>query len=302
MISADRAVTSRSEVQPSTSPVANNPVDVSIILAVYNEERHIRRVLESLLVQEGCSFEILVADDGSTDATPAIVAALAATDSRIRVFRQRHIGVSTARNMVAKEARAPILVICDGDMTYEPTYLSALIAPILRGDAVGTFSRDEYVLNIENVWARCWNINDGLLTNKRHPDDMPDEDPTYRAIRQDVFMAVGGYPESGSGSDMILAEKVGALAKAAPGAVCYHYNPETLTEVFASSRWYARGRRLPWSWRNLLIRTPPMPLLRSLKRAIRHRLPAFMLFLLVGDTGAFIGLLEKRFGLAGRGR
>lgn len=275
---------------------------VSVILPVYNEEHYIAVCLESLLSQIDCSFEILAIDDGSTDATPQILRQFAARDARLRVLYQDHGGPGAARNLAAAKARGQILAFCDGDMAFAPGYLAALIAPIERGDAVGTFSKEEYVANYANIWARCWNLNDGIATPKRHPDDWPDQHAVFRAVRRDAFLQAQGFTAAGSGDDASLATKLGTLALAAPGALCYHYNPESLGEVFRSARWYGRGRRVPATWRNIWGHSPLMSLKGSLKRAIRHRTPAFVLLKLVADFGTLVGLLEKRLHLAGVGR
>jgi GT2 family glycosyltransferase len=288
--------------EPEVAPTTEPAIQVSVVMPVYNEDRYLTKCLESLLAQQGVTFEILVVDDGSTDATAAILNYYSKLDSRIRVFKQDHGGPGKARNLAAQEARGEFLAMVDGDMAFAPEYLAKLIAPIQRGDAVGTFSKEEYVANYENVWARCWNLADGMSDNRRHPPDWPDQHDVFRAIRRETFLKAQGFTSAGSGDDATLAKKVGALALAAPGAVCYHYNPETLGEAFASSRWYARGKRVPATLKNFWLHTPFMSVKRSIKRAIQYRLPQFVLLKLVCDTATLIGLFEKRFKLAGLGR
>lgn len=275
---------------------------VSAVVPVYNEERHLETCLQSLLGQQGCAFEILVVDDGSTDATPQIVQQFSLRDARVRAMRQDHGGTGRARNLGARAARGAVLAFCDGDMAFGPHYLATLIAPIERGEAVGTFSKEEYVANWDNLWARCWNLNDGIVSNRRHPDFWPDQHEVFRAVRRDVFLQAHGFGSYGSGDDVSLAARIGVLAQAVPGAVCYHYNPETLREAFQSARWYGRGRRVPGTWRNIWTHTPIVSLKRAAKRAVKHRLPAFFLFKAVVDAGILTGLIEKRLRVARSGR
>lgn len=275
---------------------------VSVVLPVYNEAAYIRTCLQSLIEQRGCTFEIIVVDDGSTDATPAIVEEFIHRDGRVRLLRQDHNGPGSARNLAAGMARGRFLAFCDGDMAFTPDYLARLIEPIERGEAVGTFSKEEYVANWNNLWARCWNWNDGIEDNRRHPTNWPDEHEVFRAVRRDLFIQAQGFTSAGSGDDSSLATKLGVKARVAPGAVCYHYNPESLGEAFRSARWYGRGRRVPASWRNIVLNTPPVSIKRSVRRALKHRTPAFILCKLVIDTGILVGLLEKRLRLAGIGR
>ena len=67
---------------------------VSIGMPIYNGERYLRSALDSLLAQTFEAFEIIISDNASTDATPAICSAYAAKDPRIRYYRnERNIGV-----------------------------------------------------------------------------------------------------------------------------------------------------------------------------------------------------------------
>ena len=66
---------------------------VSVIVPSYNAERFLRAALDSALAQEGVALEVLVADDGSTDGTSAL---LAEYGDRIRVLRQDHRGPAAA--------------------------------------------------------------------------------------------------------------------------------------------------------------------------------------------------------------
>jgi hypothetical protein len=72
-------------------------------------------------------------------------------------------------------------------------------------------------------------------------DDFPERWSNYRAISRDAFLSVGGYDDVGYGEDMTLAPKLGVEALAAPGAVCWHFNPDSISEIFENARWIARG-------------------------------------------------------------
>lgn len=72
---------------------------VSVIIPVHNRERYIRTAILSLLAQRNAAdLDIVVIDDGSTDATVPIVQGLSTEVPAIRLFRQPHGGVSAARN------------------------------------------------------------------------------------------------------------------------------------------------------------------------------------------------------------
>ena len=208
-------------------------------------------------------------------------------------MKQEHRGPGEARNLAAHEAQGDILLFCDADMAFAPDYAEKLIAPILRGDAIGTFSKEEYVINWDNIWARSWNLNDGMEKDKRHPENWPDEHDVYRSVIRRKFLEVGGFSPKGSGDDATLARKLDRLAVAAPGAICYHHNPDTPGEVFRQARWYARGTRIPLSWRGFITHTPPFSVAHSIKRAVKHNNPAFIVFKLIHDFGIMSGMIDK---------
>lgn len=269
---------------------SREPLRVSIIVPVYNEEDWIDQCLRSL-VNQTVECEILVVNDGSTDGTVEIVRSFAT----VQVMTQHHQGPGKARNLAARHARGDILVFCDADQTFAPDYIEKLIAPILTGQAIGTYSREEYVANFDNVWARCWNLDAGIPANRRHPDNLPDLHPVFRAIRRDSFLSVGGYEDVGYGEDHTLAGKLGQMAVPAPGATCYHYNPGTLREVLDSACWYGKGRQVGKDWKAMVQHSPPWAVRASLKRAIVNRTPQFVLYKIVQGLGVIVGIIAWRF-------
>jgi len=75
----------------------------SIIIPLYNKEKHIQRAIKSVLAQTYQGFELIIVDDGSTDGS--FEAASAIQDTRIRIIRQQNRGVSAARNRGVSEAK-----------------------------------------------------------------------------------------------------------------------------------------------------------------------------------------------------
>ena len=267
--------------------------EVSVIIPVYNEAKYIGLCLTSLTKQTHPAYEVIVVDDGSTDDTVTIVQAFIARDHRFRLLNQNHQGPGEARNLGAQHAHGDILLFCDADMTFAPEYIEKLIAPIVHGECVGTFSKEEYVANFENFWARSWNLHDGIYTDKRHPENWPDHHEVFRAVDKELFIAAGGFSSKGSGDDRTLADKLSQKAQVAWGAVCYHYNPDSPGEVFRQARWYGRGIRIPLSWKVFFLHTPLFSIARSVKRMIRFRNYGFPLFKLIHDLGILSGMLDK---------
>ncbi len=89
---------------------------VSVIVSCFNGERYLTAVLRSLLQQTHANLEVLVVDDCSTDHTAELVNALARSDSRIRLLRnKRNVGTYVSRNRALRAARGVYVTTQDAD-------------------------------------------------------------------------------------------------------------------------------------------------------------------------------------------
>lgn len=109
------------------------PPLVSVIIPSHNHAAVVGEAIASVLEQT-IPVEVIVVDDGSTDATPAALAAFA-DDPRVRSFRQDHSGPSAARNLGIDLAAGAFLMFLDADDTIEPTKLETQIAAF--DDSIG---------------------------------------------------------------------------------------------------------------------------------------------------------------------
>lgn len=103
---------------------------ISVIIPVYNVEKYLTRCLDSVLAQTYTNLEILLIDDGSTDASGKICDKYARQDKRVRVFHKPNGGVSSARNMGLDNASGDYIGFVDSDDYIDPTmyvHLSSLI-------------------------------------------------------------------------------------------------------------------------------------------------------------------------------
>ena len=71
---------------------------VSILIALYNEEKYIGEAIESCLAQTYQEVEIIIVNDGSTDKSGEILACIAEKNSNIKIYTQVNQGLSVARN------------------------------------------------------------------------------------------------------------------------------------------------------------------------------------------------------------
>jgi glycosyltransferase involved in cell wall biosynthesis len=91
---------------------------ISVLIGAYNNARTLRRAIDSILRQRVDDLELIVVDDGSTDATPELVAGV--DDGRLRHLRLGHMGISRSLNAGLREASAPVVAIQDADDWSEP--------------------------------------------------------------------------------------------------------------------------------------------------------------------------------------
>ena len=108
---------------------------ISVLVPVYNLENRIEACLAALQASRFPDFEVLCLDDGSTDATPALLDAAAARDPRFRVFHLPHRGVSAARNFGLDHAVGDYLTFVDGDDQLHCCFLGALLDAARRTGA-----------------------------------------------------------------------------------------------------------------------------------------------------------------------
>lgn len=107
---------------------------ISVILPVYQGEKYLKKCVESVQNQSFEDWELLIINDGSTDATAAIADECAAGDDRIRVFhRKKNSGVSEARNIGLNEAKGDFIAFLDADDRYEYKALETLLALLQSG-------------------------------------------------------------------------------------------------------------------------------------------------------------------------
>lgn len=263
---------------------------LSVIIPTFNEEGTIAACISSLRTQNYLDFEIIAVDDGSKDKTLGIL-----KGSGVKVLSQKHRGPGAARNLGAKHATGEILIFIDADMTFDKNFLRNLVKPIIAGKTKGTFSKYEYVSNWDNLWARCWNINQNWEEKRRHPKNYPDTQKVFRAIVKKEFDRVGGFTPGDYRDDYSLFEKLGYEAISAPGAIFYHENPPDLSEIFKQAKWSGKRRYklAPIGYAIALIRASlPVSIFLGLIKAILKGEPRFIVFKIIYDFGIFVGILE----------
>ena len=145
-------------------------VDLSIVVPAYNEEHRIAPTLARLsafLANQPMRWEIVVVDDGSRDATCAVVTAAMAQIPNLRLVRQTpNRGKGAAVRLGMREARGQIRVMSDADGSMPPEQLPRLLAPILACQAdiaIGSRYADGAHAAVKQPW---WRVAWSRLANR----------------------------------------------------------------------------------------------------------------------------------------
>ena len=143
--------------------------------------------------------------------------------------------------------------------------------------------------NWDNVWARCWNFNQGRMTASMIGGS--GQKRVFRAVLRSEFLRVGGFDSIGYTDDWTLVNKLAYLPKATR-AKFFHYNPDSLKEVFSQSYWIGKRQYKLNQLGTIITLVKYNPIFSLLSGLIKSALfwePRFLLFKLVYDWGIFRG-------------
>jgi glycosyltransferase involved in cell wall biosynthesis len=114
-----------------------NTIRFSVVIPLYNKAATLLRTLQSVSAQKTAAFEVLVVDNGSTDAGPALATAFGAP---VRLLQINERGVSHARNAGINAAQGDFIVFLDADDSWEPDFLTTLQALITNYPEAGWYA------------------------------------------------------------------------------------------------------------------------------------------------------------------
>lgn len=165
--------------------MADEPL-VSVVVPVFNAEKHLGQALDSLLAQTHGNLEVICVDDGSTDGTPQLLADYASRDDRIRVFNQENAGPGAARNRGIERARGDYLYFLDADDWCDPSLLEKAVALLERtGADIAALPHCEFDERYGVPLRASWSIL---------RDKFPAEVVTWRDNPDWVLESFGNFP------------------------------------------------------------------------------------------------------------
>ena len=205
------------------APFAATPAEslqVSIIIPAFNAAKTVVRAIDSVLIQQGTTNEVIIIDDGSADDTVAVARARARGLPNVHVIEmERNRGVSAARNAGIAAAKGKYIAFLDADDMWLSGKLSKQVAIMEEDPAVSLVSCNSRLISADGVVLKEGHLN-------RPPVEGADAwktllmynfipTPTVLA-RTAMIKASGGFDESlAVGEDLDLWIKLGTRGKIA---------------------------------------------------------------------------------------
>jgi glycosyltransferase involved in cell wall biosynthesis len=156
---------------------------ISVVLPVYNGAVSIAATIESIQAQSVTDFELIVVDDGSTDATPEILRSYSVEDRRIRIIQQDNCGITRALIRGCEEALSPLIARHDcGDRSRRERF----------GEETQLFERNAAAILVACGTRYSTNRGEWLYTVTAEGSEV------RRSLRNDGISSIRGLPHHGS--------------------------------------------------------------------------------------------------------
>ncbi|MBE1875228.1 glycosyltransferase family 2 protein [Myceligenerans pegani] len=268
---------------------------ISVVIPCLNGARDLPRQLDALLAQDfDGDYEIVVADNGSTDESRDVVAGYAARDPRVRGADAGCVrGINHARNVGVRHARGAFILLCDCDDEVQPGWLAAMDraraagGPCVGGDLIRELPDGTVTVRESGVERSTW-------------PDVPRPFGANCGFAREVWERIGGFDESfqggGDESDFFYrAHLAGFPTTAVPDAAIRYVERDGVRAIARQYFNYGKGRAKLFS----KFRRYGMP------RPAPWRVPLVVggavVFILVGGRGGVqrrrgIGLVANRAG------
>ncbi len=211
---------------------------LSVVMPVFNEAATVADVIKIVLAQRPVQ-QLVIVDDASSDGTWEKLQPLAQNEPRIKLVRhEANQGKGAALRTGFAQAMAPIVIIQDADLEYDPTEYHRLLAPILSGKADLVFGSrflgSPSGHRVLYYWHSVGNKSLTTLSNMATGVNLTDMEVCYKTFRREIIQKIK-IEEDRFGFEPEITAKVARL-KARIYEVAISY----------SGRTYAEGKKIGW--------------------------------------------------------
>ncbi|TLZ45438.1 MAG: glycosyltransferase [Methanobacteriota archaeon] len=225
---------------------------ISVVVCTYNGASTIRDTLEGLRSVDYPDFEVILVNDGSTDATPQI-----ASEYPFRIIHEPNEGLSRARNTGIDAATGEIIAFIDDDAYPDPHWLRYLALSFLDANCVAVGGPN--LAPPSDGWRA-----DAVSNAPGGPNAVLLSDTTAEhipgcnmAFRKDALVAIGGFDPRFrvAGDDVDLCWRLrdrGGVIAYAPAAVVWHHRRSSIRRYWKQQVGYGKAEALleaKWPWR-----------------------------------------------------
>ncbi len=211
---------------------------LSVVIPVYNEAATVAEVIRRVRAC-GLPCELILVDDGSTDATRDVLADYRDQVDFTLLLHATNQGKGAALKTGFAQARGDIVIVQDADLEYDPAEIPRLIQPIVEGQADVVFGSRFIGESHRVLYYWHWTGNRFLtfLSNLSTNLNLSDIETCYKAFRREVIQQIGPtLQEKRFGIEPELTAKVARI----PGIRIYE------RPISYSGRTYAQGKKIGW--------------------------------------------------------
>ena len=161
---------------------------LSVMIPAFNEERTLELILTHVLERPEVG-EVIAVDDGSTDATWAIMSRVAGREQRVRAFRlETNQGKGAALRRAIEEVRMPFALVQDADLEYDPRDYPTLLQPLVEGRADVVYGVRGFAGQTAfSFWFVMGNKAVTFAANVLFDSYISDLESGYKALRADLW-------------------------------------------------------------------------------------------------------------------
>lgn len=214
---------------------------ISVLMSVYNGAAYLQAAVQSILDQEFADFEFLIVNDGSTDASGAILRRLAAGDVRIKLIERGNRGLVASLNELAAAASSPLLARMDCDDIAMPDRFSKQVVYLAAHPDIGILGSNTH--DLDEAGRIVGTVENYPLTPHEAKAQLKDGPPLCHPsvmMRTDLVRQLGGYREAFRHAEdydlWLRASRITAITNLRERLLLYRRSPSQISQKYPAQQ------------------------------------------------------------------